>query len=333
MAMNFPSGVTIIGTGAALPEQVLTNEDLTKIVDTSDEWIKTRTGISERRLAASHEATSDLAVRAAREALDNAGISPEELDLIIVTTVTPDMFFPATACLVQEQLQAFHAAAFDLEAACTGFIYGLTIGCQFIAAGAYRYVLVIGADTLSRITDYSDRSTCVLFGDGAGAAVLAPCAPGAGILSTFLGADGRGAELLTLPAGGSRLPASAETVLARQHYIQMNGNEVFRFAVRIIGEASEKALAKAGLTQQDIDVLIPHQANQRIIEAAVKKLDMTADKVEINLDKYGNMSNASIPVALHEAWQKGKIKAGKHILLVGFGAGLTYGAAVVRWTY
>lgn len=330
--MHQLQGTTILGTGSALPEHVLTNEDLTRIVDTSDEWILTRTGIRERRIAGEEQATSDLAIEAARKALHNAGISAEQLDMIIVATITPDYVFPATACLVQRALKATKAAAFDMEAACTGFIYAMAVGSQFIATGIYKHVLVIGAETLSRIVDYTDRGTCVLFGDGAGAVVLGPCDAGEGIISFSLGADGEGQDLLIAPAGGSRFPATAETVEGRQHFIKMKGNEVFKFAVRILGQVADDALEKAGIRQEDVDLLIPHQANRRILEAAIKRLNITKDKVEANLDKYGNMSTASIPVALDEAWRGGRIKPGGHVLLVGFGAGLTYGAAVVRWT-
>lgn len=325
-------GVSIIGTGSYVPEQVITNQDLEKMVDTSDQWIITRTGIKERRRAAAHEATSDLGYQAAVKALDSAGVAPEELDLIIVATVTPDMLFPSSACLLQEKLGAQKAAAFDLEAACTGFIYGLAVGSQFIATGMYEKVLVVGAEVLSSIVDWEDRYTCVLFGDGAGACVLGPAKPGEGILSLYLGADGSGGHLLHLPAGGSRKPAARETVENKEHYIKMCGNEVFKFAVRVMGEASMKALEQAGLSKEDIDFLVPHQANIRIVDAAIKRLELPREQVYINLDKYGNMSGASIPVALDEAVNEGKISSGDTVLLVGFGAGLTWGAAVVRWT-
>ncbi|GAB6933527.1 beta-ketoacyl-ACP synthase III [Calditerricola satsumensis] len=324
-------GVGILGTGSHLPEKVLTNADLEKMVETSDEWIVTRTGIRERRIARPEEASSDLALEAARKALDAAGVTPEALDLIVVATVTPDMMFPSTACIVQEKLGATRAAAFDLSAACSGFLYGVAAAAQFIQTGMYRYALVIGVDCLSKITDWTDRATCVLFGDGAGAVVLGPVPEGYGFLSFELGADGSGGDLLKLPAGGSRLPASEKTVRGRQHYIAMNGSEVFKFAVRILGAAAEEALKKAGLTKEDVDFLVPHQANYRIIDAAMRRLGLAEDKVVINLDRYGNMSSASVPVALDEAVRAGRIHAGDLLVLVGFGGGLTWGAAVLRW--
>lgn len=330
--MGLLQGASILGTGSALPEHIMTNEDLTRIVDTSDEWIITRTGIKERRIAGGKTATSDLSLEAARKALDDAGVSPQDLDLIIVATITPDHVFPATACLVQDALGATKAAAFDLEAACTGFIYALAVGSQFIATGIYKHILIIGAETLSRIVDFTDRGTCVLFGDGAGAVVLGQCGAGEGILSFSLGSDGKGKDLLIAPAGGSRFPATEETVKAGEHFIKMKGNEVFKFAVKILGQAAEEALEKAGLSIEDIDLLVPHQANRRIIDAAIKRLKIAPDKVEVNLEKYGNMSTASIPVALDEARRGGRIRTGDKLLLVGFGAGLTFGAAVVGWT-
>lgn len=323
--------VGILGTGSYLPEKVLTNADLEKMVDTNDEWIVSRTGIRERRIAAPEEASSDLSVKAAEKALKKAGIRAEELDMIIVTTVTPDMNFPATACLVQDRLGAKKAATFDLSAACTGFIYGISTGAQFIATGVYKYVLVIGVECLSRIVDWTDRNTCVLFGDGAGAAVLGPVEEGYGFLSFELGGDGSGGNLLNLPAGGSRLPASEKTIRERLHYVHMSGREVFKFAVRVMGNATEEALAKAGLSKEDIDFLVPHQANIRIIDSAVKRLGLTEDKVVVNLDRYGNMSSASIPVALDEAVERGQIKKGDTMVLCGFGGGLTWGATVLKW--
>ncbi|MBA4547481.1 ketoacyl-ACP synthase III [Thermoactinomyces intermedius] len=323
--------VGILGTGSYLPEKVLTNADLEKMVDTNDEWIVSRTGIRERRIAALDEASSDLSVKAAEKALKKAGIRAEELDMIIVTTVTPDMNFPATACLVQDRLGAKKAATFDLSAACTGFIYGISTGAQFIATGVYKYVLVIGVECLSRIVDWTDRNTCVLFGDGAGAAVLGPVEEGYGFLSFELGGDGSGGNLLNLPAGGSRLPASEKTIQERLHYVHMSGREVFKFAVRVMGNATEEALAKAGLSKEDIDFLVPHQANIRIIDSAVKRLGLTEDKVVVNLDRYGNMSSASIPVALDEAVERGQIKKGDTMVLCGFGGGLTWGATVLKW--
>ncbi|HHW91188.1 MAG TPA: ketoacyl-ACP synthase III [Firmicutes bacterium] len=323
--------VGIVGVGSALPEKVITNGDLEKMVDTSNQWITTRTGIKERRIASPETATSDLALTAGRRAMERAGIEPEELDLILVATTTPDMAFPSTACIVQAGLGAYNAAAFDLEAACSGFLYGLAIGEQFISSGVYETVLIIGAEVLSKIVNWSDRNTCVLFGDGAGACVLRPVTAGKGILSHYLGADGRGVKLLQLPAGGSRLPASAATVEQGLHYIEMQGAEVFKFAVRIMGEASLEALRRAGLAREEVDLLVPHQANHRIIMAAAKRLGLTPEQVIVNLDRYGNMSAASIPVALEEAVSEGRIRDGDNVLLVGFGAGLTWGAAVLKW--
>lgn len=323
--------VGILGTGSYMPEKVLTNFDLEKMVDTSDEWIVTRTGIRERRIAASDQASSDLAVNAAREALKNAGLTPDDIDLIIVATVTPDMSFPATACLVQDRLGASKAATFDLAAACTGFLYGISCAAQFIATGVYKHALVIGVECLSRILDWTDRNTCVLFGDGAGAAVLGPVEEGYGFLSFELGGDGSGGDLLKLPAGGSRMPASEMTVKERLHTVSMAGREVFKFAVRVIGNATDEALKKAGLSKENIDFLIPHQANIRIIESAIKRFGLTEDKVIINLDRYGNMSSASIPVALDEAVKSGRIQKGDTLVLCGFGGGLTWGATVLKW--
>lgn len=323
--------VGIIGLGTYLPEKIMTNKDLENIVDTSDEWIVSRTGIRERRIASTDMATSDLATRAAEKALIDAGITADEIDLIIVATATPDMSFPSTACLVQANLKASNAAAFDLAAGCSGFVYGIVTGSQFIKAGLYKKVLVIGAETLSKILDWTDRNTCVLFGDGAGAAVLAETESGYGIIGAQLGADGSGGDLLKLPAGGSRNPASAETVTQRMHFVHMNGNEVFKFAVKIMGEAAINALEQAGLSANDVDCLIPHQANNRIIQSAAKRLKLPMDKVIVNVDKYGNTSAASIPIALEEAVHGGKIKQGDIVVLVGFGAGLTWASAVIKW--
>ncbi|MBC7324659.1 MAG: ketoacyl-ACP synthase III [Moorella sp. (in: Bacteria)] len=321
----------IVGTGSCLPERIMTNADLEQMVDTSDEWIRTRTGIRERRVADATTAASDLAVPAAARALAMAGIPAEDVELIIVATVTPDTFFPAAACLVQERLGARRAAAFDLSAGCSGFIYALATASQFIAAGFYRTALVIGVEVLSKIINWQDRNTCVLFGDGAGAVVLQAVPPGEGILGLHLGADGGGGDLLCIPAGGSRLPASEATVQNRLHTIYMNGPEVFKFAVRIMSEASLKALEQAGLSKADIDFLIPHQANIRIIEAATKRLGLAPEKVYVNLDRYGNMSSASIPVALDEAYREGRLNRGDRVVLVAFGAGLSWGAAVLNW--
>ncbi|EGO65149.1 3-oxoacyl-(acyl-carrier-protein) synthase III [Acetonema longum DSM 6540] len=323
--------VGIIGLGHYLPDRVLTNKELEQMVDTNDEWIVDRTGIKERRIAAADQATSDLAAAAAQKALADAGITADQLDLIIVATATPDMFFPSTACLVQEKLKATKAAAFDLAAGCSGFAYGLVTASQFIKAGLYRYVLVVGAETLSKILDWQDRNTCVLFGDGAGAAVLGEVPAGCGILGMNLGADGAGGDLLKMPAGGSRQPASGETVDNRLHFIHMNGNEVFKFAIKVMGEAAVAALQQAGIEPEAVDCLIPHQANIRIIQSAAKRLKMPMEKVFVNVDKYGNTSAASIPIALDEAVNSGRIKNGDLVVLVGFGAGLTWAACVLKW--
>lgn len=321
--------VGIKGIGSYAPPKILTNADLEKMVDTSDEWVVTRTGIRERRIAEPDVATSDLSFEAARIALASAHLAPEDIDLIIVATVTPDMFFPATACILQDKLGA-KCPGFDLSAGCSGFIYALSVGSQFVANGTYNNVLVVGAEVLSKITDWQDRSTCVLFGDGASAVILGPVERG-GFKSFVLGADGSGGKLLEIPAGGSRLPASFETVSQRLHFIKMNGREVFKFAVKIIGEAALEAIEKAGLNPSDIDLFIPHQANIRIIESAAERLNLSMDKVFINLDRYGNTSSASVGIALNEALLLGKIKEGSKIVMVGFGAGLTWGACVLEW--
>lgn len=323
--------VGIIGTGKYVPERVLTNQDMEKMVDTNDEWIVTRTGIRERRMASPEQASSDLAYEAALQALKNAGITAEQLDLIVVATVTPDMAFPSTACILQEKLGAKKAAAFDLSAACTGFIYGLANASNFIATGTYKYALVVGAECLSRITDYTDRNTCILFGDGAGAAVLGVVPEGRGFQSFELGADGTGGQLLKVPAGGSRYPASPQSLEGKQHFIFMAGSEVFKFAVRVMGSAAEEALRKAGMDKSEIDLLVPHQANIRIIQSALNRLELSQEKCMINLDKYGNVSAASIPIALAEAVEAGKVEEGSRLLLVGFGGGLTWGASVLVW--
>ncbi|MFB9329662.1 beta-ketoacyl-ACP synthase III [Paenibacillus aurantiacus] len=323
--------VGIIGTGKYVPERILTNHDLEQMVETNDEWIVTRTGIRERRIAAPEQATSDLAFHAAEAALRASGVAAEDLDLILVATITPDMFFPSTACLVQEKLGAKKAAAFDLSAACSGFIYGLATASNMIATGMYKHVLVIGAECLSRITDYTDRNTCILFGDGAGAVVLGRVPEGRGFKSFELGADGGGGELLNVRGGGSRLPSTKESVDSKAHYLFMAGNEVFKFAVRIMGGAAEEALRKAGMDKSEIDLLVPHQANIRIIQSALNRLELSEEKSMINLDKYGNMSAASIPVALAEAVEQGRVQEGDKLVLVGFGGGLTWGASVLVW--
>ncbi len=325
------SNAGIAGIGTYVPERILTNSDLEKMVDTSDEWISTRSGIKQRHIASAEQATSDLAVAAAVRALNDAGVEAEELDLIIVATNTPDMLFPATACLVQDRIGAKKAGAFDLAAGCTGFIYALAVGGQFISTGSRRAVLVIGAEALSKVVDWKNRNTCVLFGDGAGAVVLRPVPEGSGILSFKLRSDGSRGSILSQPAGGSRLPATYETVDERLHYIHMRGREVFKFASKIMEDTAEEALAAAGLTRSDIDLLIPHQANIRIIKHASKKLGLPPGKVLVNIERYGNTSTASIPLALEEAVREGRVKKGDNVVMIGFGAGLTWGASVVKW--
>ncbi|TKI59273.1 ketoacyl-ACP synthase III [Brevibacillus antibioticus] len=329
--MSAKRSVGILSTGSYTPERVLTNFDLEKMVETSDEWIVSRTGIRERRISSPEQASSDLAYEAAKEALEKANISAEQLDMIIVATVTPDMSFPSTACLLQEKLGATRAAAMDLSAACTGFLYGITTATQFIQNGLYKKVLVVGVETLSKITNYKDRNTCVLFGDGAGAAVIGEVTEGYGFQSFELGADGSGGSLLCMPAGGSRTPASAESVEQGLHYLYMAGGEVFKFAVRVMNSATEAVLSKAGVSKDEIDLLVPHQANKRIIDSAVQRFGLSEDKVAINLDRYGNMSSASIPVALDEAVKAGRVKEGDNLILVGFGGGLTWGATLLKW--
>ncbi|MFZ5634902.1 MAG: beta-ketoacyl-ACP synthase III [Bacillota bacterium] len=324
-------GAGILGLGSYVPDRVLTNKELEDLVNTSDEWIVSRSGIRERRIAAPEQATSDLALEAARRALEDAGVEPGDVDLIIVATNTPDSFFPAVSCIVQDRLGASKAGAFDLLAGCTGFIYAFSVAAQYIATGMYKYVLVIGAETLSRIVDWEDRNTCVLFGDGAGAAVVGQVPHGYGLIRNRLGADGSGGPLLYIPAGGSRMPASRETVDNRQHYVRMNGREVFKFAVRTCGDGSLEALEEAGLSREDVDFLIPHQANIRIIEAAARRLDLPMDRVLVNVDRFGNTSTASIPMAMEEAVDQKKIKDGDNIVLAAFGAGLTWAVAVLRW--
>ncbi|WP_372994160.1 beta-ketoacyl-ACP synthase III [Lutispora sp.] len=331
MLNNEIKAAGIIGTGSYMPETVLTNSYFEERLDTNDEWIVSRTGIKERRKAEESVATSDIATYAALKAIEDANLNPEDLDMIIVATVTPDMSFPSTACIVQKNIGAINASAFDISAACSGFIYGLSIAEKFIKTGSAKYILVIGAETLSKITDYSDRNTCVLFGDGAGAAVVSSVEENNGILASYTGSDGRGGDLLKLPAGGSRMPASMETLANRLHYTKMDGSEVFKFAIKIMGEAAEKALEMCGLDKKDIDYLIPHQANIRIIESATKRLKIPKDKVFVNIDKYGNMSAASIAVALDEANKANKLSKGDVVVLVGFGGGLTWGSIVLRW--
>jgi 3-oxoacyl-[acyl-carrier-protein] synthase III len=326
-----PNFAHIVGWGKYVPETTLTNKDLESIVDTTDEWIRSRTGIEERRIASREESTSTLATNAARQALTVASVDPLKLDLIIVATTTPDYFFPSTACLVQDALGATHAAAYDLSAACSGFIYALSMARDTIVAGSNRYVLVIGAEVFSRIIDWKDRNTCVLFGDGAGAVLLAASEVPGGVLATSLGADGSGGDLLIIPGGGSRNPASQETVAENLHTLRMNGREVFRFATRVMTRASREVVDAAHVAMDDVKLFVPHQANSRIIESAAKSLKVGADRVYSNLHRYGNTSAASVPIALCEAIEEKRINPGDRLVLVGFGAGLTWGAALIQW--
>lgn len=323
--------VSITGVGSQVPARVLSNAELEKLVDTSDEWITTRTGIRERRLAGPDEATSDLAAAAARKALANAGVAPEQVDLIIVATITPDMLFPSTACLVQHKLGAVRAAAFDIEAACSGFVYALDIASHFVASHTYNTVLVIGAEKMSSVVDWTDRNTCVLFGDGAGAAVLQNRPNAHGLLTTCLGSDGGKAGLLEVPAGGSACPASADTVARKLHFLRMDGKETFKNAVNAMVSAANEALARCGVTIADVKCIIPHQANQRILTAVAERLDAREDQLFVNVDRYGNTSAASVAIALDEAVTAGRICRGDLVLLVVFGAGLTWGAALIEW--
>ena len=325
-------GAGIIGIGSFAPPKILTNADLEKMVETTDEWIVTRSGIRERHLVEEGANTSDLALEASKKALESAGLTADKLDLIICATITGDMPFPATSCLLQDKLGATNVPAFDLQAGCSGWVYSLATATQFVKVGTYDHVLIVGADILSRFTDWTDRGTCVLFGDAAGAAVVGPTDVGTGVLATTLGADGSGGELLRMDAGGSKLPASEDTVRNGQHLIRMEGREVFKFAVRIMGEASIKALDMCGMTPEDVDIFVPHQANIRIIDAAASRLNLPSEKVFLNVEKYGNTSAASIPLALDEAYRSGKIKEGDVVVVVGFGAGLTWAAGVMKWT-
>jgi 3-oxoacyl-[acyl-carrier-protein] synthase-3 len=322
--------ITSIGT--YVPPRILNNHDLERIVDTNDEWILTRTGIRERHIAGPDQATSDMAVMAAKAALERRGVNASEIDAIIVCTVTPDMMFPATACLVQEKIGAKKAWGFDLSAACSGFVYGLTTGNALIAAGAKK-VLVIGADTMSRILDYTDRATCVLFGDGAGAFLLEPSETDCGFISALNVLDGSGAEALKMPAGGSRMPPSAETVEQRLHYVHQEGQQVFKFAVKKMSDMCAEIIEKAGLQPSDVKLLIPHQANMRIVQAAAERLKMSKDRYVLNIDKYGNTTAATIPLATQDALDDGRLKQGDIVLLAAVGAGYTTGANLWRWAF
>jgi len=322
--------VAITGLGTYAPERVLTNDDLARMVDTTDEWIVERTGIRERRIAEPAQAASDVALPAARGALERAGIAPAEVDLLIVATATPDMFFPATASLVAGELGAENAAAYDLSAGCTGFVYALAQAYAAVAGGLFEKVLVVGSETLSKITNWHDRSTCILFGDGAGAVVL-EAVPEGGFLGFELGSDGSGGADLCLPGGGSRAPVTEQTISQELHFITMNGPEIFRFATRVMVRSAEALLAACGLTIDDVDLYVPHQANKRIIDHAAKDLGLPPEKVMVNIDRYGNTSSASIPLALVDAIDHGRVQPGDLILLVGFGAGMTAASAIIRW--
>ena len=322
----------ITGWGMSVPEPIMTNDDLAKFVDTNDQWIRERTGIRERRIAKDTDFTSTLAVDASIRALKKANLRPTDVDLIICSTSTPEYMFPATACLVQDQIGATKAGAFDLLAACSGFIYALNMGAQAIRSGSIKSALIIGSETLSRFVNWKDRNTCILFGDGAGAFVLQASERPGGVLSAVMHSDGSGGDLLSLPGGGSRYPASETTIHEGRHYIQMDGKEVFRFATRVMASATLEALDAAGLTVDEIRWVIPHQANIRIIEAAARGLKLPMDRFIVNLERYGNTSTASIPIAMVEAIEKGQIKNGDKFVMVGFGAGLTWGALAAEWT-
>jgi len=322
----------IVGTGFYVPEKVLTNHDLTKIVETTDEWITTRTGIKERRIAHKDEMTSDMASKASLMAIKNAGLEPGDIDLIICATVTPDTVFPSTACWIQHKIGAKNAAVFDLQAACAGFIYGIETARNFIATGTYNNVLVIGADKLTSLLDWTDRNTCVLFGDGAAAIVMQPAKKGKrGVIKTTLAADGGYHDILNIPGGGCKMPISQELVDSRQHYIKMNGKETFKQAVTSMSQVAVDTLEKAGLKASDLAMVIPHQANNRIIDAVAQRLGVTDHRLIVNVHKYGNTSAASIGIALHEAVEEGRLKSGDLILMVAFGGGLTWGCTIIEW--
>lgn len=321
---------TISGLGAYLPPKVLTNFDLEKMVDTTDEWIQSRTGIQTRRIAEKNQSASDLGIPAAIEAIQNAGLTAADIDLVIVATITPDMFFPSTACRIQHKIGA-KCGAFDLAAACSGFPYAVAVADSFIKSGTYENILVVGSEVLSGFIDWSDRSTCVLFGDGAGAAVLSRSQNGHGIVANTIGADGSQGDLLQIPGGGSANPPTEDTVKSKLHTLKMQGSEVFKVAVRTMDLAVRDVVQKAGLQLSDIQCLIPHQANMRILQAVAERLEMPLDKIFINVEKYGNMSSASTAVALYEAVKTGKIKKGDNVVLVAFGGGLTWASTLIQW--
>ncbi|MEB2309048.1 MAG: ketoacyl-ACP synthase III [Candidatus Brocadiaceae bacterium] len=322
---------SITGIGSYLPGKVLTNYDLEKMVDTSDDWIIQRTGIKERRIVENGQITSDLATQASLKAMEDAGVSPHDLDMIITSTITPDHFFPSTSCFVQQKLGATRAGAFDILAACAGFIYAISVGQSFVNSGAMETVLVIGAECLSTITDFTDRTTCVLFGDGAGAVIIQKSSAKHEILSTSLAADGSQADVLIMPGGGAKTPASVESVQQRTHYIHFRGKEVFKLAINNITSMILETVNKNGLMIEDIDLIIPHQSNLRIIEATMEKLGLPMEKAFVNIDKYGNTSSASIPIAIDEARKEGRLSKGDLVMLVAFGGGLTWGSSVIRW--
>ena len=327
------SGISagIIGVGMYAPEKVLTNAELAGMLNVTEEWIETMSGIRERHIAAPSQAASDLGAVAAQRALAQAGVSSDEVDLIIVSTSTPDMQFPSTACIIQERLGIKNVPAFDLTAVCSGFVYALTVGAQFIANEFYRTVLVIGTEAVSRVINWSDKDTCMLIGDGAGAVVLRQVPSGYGVLSAKLGADGSGASFMMVPAGGSRKPTTAEVIEKKMNKIQMNGQEVFKFAMKKLPEVTEQALELANLHTEDLKLIIPHQANRRIIEAAARRMDLPLEKFMVNVERYGNTSSATIPIALHEALETGRIESGDLIALTGFGGGLAWGSLIMRW--
>ena len=322
---------SITGIGSYLPSKVLTNYDLEKMVDTSNDWIIQRTGIKERRVVENGVTTSDIATQASLRAMEDAGVSPKDLDMIITSTITPDHIFPSTSCYIQQKIGATRACAFDILAACAGFIYALSIGQSFINSGAMKTVLVVGAECLSKITDYTDRTTCVLFGDGAGAVIIQRNPIKHEILSSNLAADGSEADVLIMPGGGARNPASLESVQQRLHYIQFKGKEVFKLAINNITNLILETAKENGLTLNDIDLIIPHQSNLRIIEATMEKLGLPMEKAFVNIDKYGNTSSASVPIAMDEARKEGRLRKGNIVMLVAFGGGLTWGSSVIRW--
>ena len=322
---------SITGIGSYLPDKVLTNYDLEKMVDTTNDWIIQRTGIKERRIVENGVTTSDIATQASLRAMEDAGVSPKDLDMIITSTITPDHIFPSTSCYIQQKIGATRACAFDILAACAGFIYAMSIGQSFINSGAMKTVLVVGAECLSKITDYTDRSTCVLFGDGAGAVIIQRNPVKHEILSSILAADGSEADVLIMPGGGARNPASLESVQQRLHYIQFRGKEVFKLAINNITNLILETAKENGLTLDDIDLIIPHQSNLRIIEATMEKLGLPMEKAFVNIDKYGNTSSASVPIAIDEARKEGRLRKGNIVMLVAFGGGLTWGSSVIRW--